>query len=66
MSKSLFDRVKNKKVRIVVKSFSTVINTVYEGAVIAYYFGQGTEMFIELDLGEIINTRYIESITIIE
>ena len=63
MSKSLFDRVKNKKVIIKCKKFGT-LGPELKGTVIAYYFGQGTEMFLELDTGEIINTRYIESITL--
>ena len=37
----------------------------HQGKVISYCFGQDTDMFLELDNGVFINTRYIESIEVI-
>lgn len=39
---------------------------IHEGVVVSYCFGQGTEMFLELDNGSLINTRYISKIDIID
>ena len=66
ISKDLYACVKDKKVQIRSKYFSPVAKLVaHEGVVVGYCFGQGTDMFLELDNGEFVNTRYIESIQII-
>lgn len=64
MIRDLFQRLKNQEVTIKCKSFGVASATEFKGMVIDYFVGQGTEMFLELSTGDIINTRYIASIKV--
>ena len=64
ISKDLYTCIKDKEVEIREKSFGTP-GVEHKSTVIGYCFGQGTEMFLELDNGELINTKYIASIKVI-
>ena len=59
---NLFSKLKGKKIIIKVKNFSTTGFNEYKGVLIEYY-ASTTNIFIELDTKEIINIKYIESIT---
>ena len=64
--KDLYACVKDKKVKIICKDFTSQSSKLtHEGIVFGYCFGEGTDMFLELDNGEFVNTRYIASIQII-
>ena len=64
VTKILFMRLKGQKVKITCKSFSGAASQVFEGIVIDDA-STGIDSFIELDSGDIINTKYIESIKIL-
>ena len=53
-----------KKVEIQTREFATALQVRYKGVVTSFY-QNGQTSFIELDTGDIINTLYIKSITII-
>ena len=58
-------RLKGKKVEIHIKPIGTAVSTKsYKGEVLDIYT-DGNTSFIELDIGELINTKYIATITII-
>lgn len=63
--KSVYDRLKDKKVKITEKGFG-LAEHIHEGVVVSCCFGQGTEMFLELNNGSLINTQYISKIDIID
>lgn len=54
-----------KTVEIQTREFATAIQAKYRGVVTSFY-QDGQASFIELDTGDIINTLYIKSITIIK
>lgn len=55
-----------KKVKITTKPIGTGLDfNVYKGVIVSLY-QDGQCAFIELDSGELINTRYIAAITIID
>lgn len=62
----LFSRLEGKKVYIESNNFSGSINSYveYKGIVVACYDDAHSDMFLELDTGEIINTRYISVISV--
>lgn len=64
--KDLFSRLNGKNVTVISKNYGTAQGKKYKGRVISYYFGQGTDMFIELDTGDIINTTFIASIKVVD
>ncbi len=61
----LFVRIEGQKVKITCKSFNDGIPHQFEGTVIGDA-NTGIDSFIELDSGDIINTKYIESIKIVK
>ena len=60
----IYTRIKGKRVRISCVSFGTMERKEYVGVVVNDYT-TGFDLYIELDDGTIINTRYIESIDIL-
>ena len=71
MQTDLYNRFKNKQVMIVIKRFYpvTLIDTTteFKGKVIGFYItSEGGDSFFELDNGKLINTRYIESIEVMD
>ena len=66
--KSIFDAVKDRKVVIHTVSFGTAtgVGKDHTGVVISYSLNLHSELFLILDTGEIINTKYIVSIDILE
>ena len=61
-TKDIFTKLQNKRVSIKVKNFGTMENNKYEGVLIGCSYGAGTELFLELDTGEFVYVKYIESI----
>ena len=65
LTKHLFQRLNDKDVIIKIKNFANSFDAFeLKGKLIAYYYGQGTDMFLELDNGHIVNTRYISYIKV--
>lgn len=64
VTKILFMRLKGQKVRITCKSFSGSTPQEFEGVVIDDA-STGIDSFIELDSGDMINTKYIQSIKLL-
>ena len=64
MVKDLFQKVDGKNVIIRSKPYGSTAMVEFKGKVVSYCFGQGTEMFLELDTGELINTHFIISIKV--
>lgn len=64
VTKILFMCLKGQRVKITCKSFSESVPQVFEGVAIDDT-STGLDSFIELDSGDIINTKYIESIKIL-
>ncbi len=59
----IYSRIKGQRVRILCISFGDKSDKTYEGVVVGDYT-TGFDLFIELDNGSIINTKYIETIEI--
>ena len=60
-TKDIFSKLHGKRVQIKMMKFGTSGST-YEGVLIGFSYGAGTELFLELDTGEHIYAKYIESI----
>lgn len=62
--RDLFQKTEGKDVLIQSKPYGSTAMIEFRGKVTSYCFGEGTEMFLELDNSELINTKYIVSIKI--
>lgn len=62
---TLFMKLKDKKIQITCKAFGGMAAHKFEGTVIGDA-STGLDSFLELDTGELINTKFIESIKILE
>ena len=61
-TKDIFSKLHGKKVLIKMISFGTAVKSTYEGILIGWSYGGGTELFLELDTGEYVYVKYMESI----
>ena len=68
INKVLFEKVEGKKVVIkTINFYENAYDENFEGIVVSRYVDVlGTEIFFELDTGDIINIKYIKSIKILE
>lgn len=68
VNKTLFEKLEGKKVVIkTIKFYENAYDENLEWIVVSRYVNVlGTESFFELDTGDIINTKYIKSIKVLD